>query len=166
MSDEWKDLNPDLIQSDICTQCGRCCKTSWHHTYSVKQEAYLEAMFDKSPRSYVEADPVNQKLKVVNWCSNLLPDLRCGIYKNRPEICVVYNCFAWSNSKKVLPESFAHIFSLLTKKYGEGKVPLYVEETSDDSDRDTERSESNDEGKSTQGDPVGSVQVNEQAPSQ
>jgi len=144
MSEEWKDLDPSLIQSDICTQCGRCCKTSWHHEYSIKQEAYLEAMFDKSPRSYVESDPVNKKLKVVNWCSNLLPDLRCGIYKNRPEICVVYNCFTWSNSKKVLPEAFDHIFSLLTKKYGKGKVPLHVEESKDDVHRDLESSKSAD----------------------
>lgn len=165
MSD-WKDLNTDLIKSDICMQCGRCCKTTWHHTYSASQEAYLEAMFQKSSRSYVVSDSENKKLKVVNWCSNLMPDLSCGIYKTRPEVCVRYNCFEMSNKKKIMPESFNYIFSLLTKKYGEGKVPLYANQgNEDDSDRNRERSMQDSKEQSSQSNDVGSLQADEQTSS-
>jgi len=149
VSDDWKDLDPKLITGDICTQCGRCCKTTWHHSYSPEQKDYLEAMFELSPRSFVESNPERKSLKVVNWCSNLMPDLKCRIYKNRPSICSRYNCFEWSNSKKLMPEYFNFVFSLLTKKFGEGKVPLYAEENDDDLHRDRERSESTNGAEST-----------------
>ena len=29
MTSDWKELDEDLITSEVCMQCGKCCKTTW-----------------------------------------------------------------------------------------------------------------------------------------
>lgn len=111
---DWTDLDPSQITGEICMQCGRCCKTTWRQPYDEKKEDYLNAMFELSPRSFVKRD--GNQICVENWCSNLMPDLKCRIYENRPEICSKYNCFEMANSMKRLPEYYDFIMDLIRKR--------------------------------------------------
>lgn len=122
MSKEWEDLDPSLITSDICIQCGRCCKVSWSKPYKEETEEYLRAMFELSSRSFVKVQPTNsgQKITVENWCSNLMPDLKCRIYENRPLTCQRYNCFEMANAKKKMPEYYDFVKGLIDAKRGTG----------------------------------------------
>ena len=119
-NDDWVALDPSLITSEICMQCGKCCKTTWlqdrytpHKNHPTSDKLpYLEAMFGRSPRSFVEPRG-DDRVAVVNWCSQLMPDLSCKIYKNRPQMCRDYNCFEAANGLKRLPEYYDHIKGLI-----------------------------------------------------
>jgi|TARA_R100000084_G_scaffold107984_2_gene69463 Fe-S-cluster containining protein len=91
-------------------------------------------MFGKSSRSYVEER--GDKVAVVNWCSNLRPDLSCGIYKNRPGMCVAYNCFKAANGQKQLPEYWNHIKPLVERVHGVSPYKRRDEETTSESSDD------------------------------
>ena len=140
MSDEkWVDLDPSLITSEICMQCGRCCKTTWiqdrwteheNHPRSDKLP-YLQAMFGRSPRSFVEprkASDGTDKVAVVNWCTQLMPDLSCKIYKDRPQMCRDYNCFKAANGTKKLPEYYDFIKGLIDEAQRRAKGQASGEE--------------------------------------
>jgi len=117
---EWVDLDPDLITSDVCTDCGRCCKTSWiqdrRSSNGSDRLPYLQAMFGRSPRTFVEQR--GEKVACVNWCSQLMPDLKCKIYENRPQMCVDFNCFKEANGQKRLPEAWDHVKKLVERVHG------------------------------------------------
>ena len=121
MDDDWVDLDPDLITSDVCTDCGRCCKTSWiqprHTTNGSDRLPYLQAMFGRSPRTFVELRK-DKKVACVNWCSQLMPNLKCKIYENRPQMCRDFNCFKEANGEKRLPEAWDHIKKLVERVHG------------------------------------------------
>lgn len=140
MSDEeWVDLDPSLITSEICMQCGRCCKTTWiqdrwteheNHPQSDKLP-YLQAMFGRSPRSFVEprkASDGTDKVAVVNWCTQLMPDLSCKIYKDRPQMCRDYNCFKAANGRKKPPEYYDFIKGLIDEAQRRAKGQASGEE--------------------------------------
>ena len=133
---DWKKLDESLITSEVCLQCGKCCKTTWIQDRRTKAKnhdgdkfEYLQAMFGRSPRSFVELRP-NNKVAVVNWCSQLNPDLTCNIYKDRPQMCIDFNCFKEANGRKGFPEYFDHIKSLIRRVHD--KEP-YITNTDDDS---------------------------------
>lgn len=111
---EWQDLDPDLITEDICIQCARCCKVTLRQPWNQNQEEYLKAMFEHTPK--VDVVREGNQIGVVNWCSQLQPDLTCGIYEKRPKICQNYNCFKMANKMKKFPEYFDHIKGLLRAK--------------------------------------------------
>jgi len=121
MSDKWVDLDPDKITPDICMDCGRCCKTTWVQARFTGSSAatrqdrlpYLQSMFGRSPRTFVEKR--GEKVACVNWCSQLMPDLKCNIYENRPQMCRDFNCFFEANAKKRLPEAYDHIKKLVER---------------------------------------------------
>ena len=121
----WTDLDPDLITSDICMQCGMCCKTTWEQERFFKSGAdrgpYLQAMFadrDKSEVS-IRNRPDGEYVAVTNWCSHLKSSglvnrtVRCGIYEDRPQMCRDYNCFRAANGVKRLPEHYDLISKLI-----------------------------------------------------
>lgn len=123
LSNDWEPLDESLITSDICLECGRCCKTSWiQERYTTPKDPadrkdkfpYLQAMFELNPKSFVTAS--DDKVKVTNWCSQLMQDNRCRIYENRPEMCSTYNCFKAANGMKQLPEFYDHIKKLIDRK--------------------------------------------------
>jgi len=119
MGDKWVDLDPDKITSDICMDCGRCCKTTWAQNRFTDSKTpqdrlpYLQAMFGRSPRTFVEQR--SDKVACVNWCSQLMPDLKCKIYENRPQMCADFNCFVEANAKKRPPEAYDHIKKLVER---------------------------------------------------
>ena len=117
---EWVDLDPDLIVSEVCMDCGRCCKTTWvQDRYAGSGQdrlPYLQAMFSRSAKTYVE--PRGEQVACVNWCSQLKPDLTCNIYKDRPKMCSDYNCFKAANGAKRLPEYYDHIKKLVERVHG------------------------------------------------
>ncbi len=127
---EWVDLDPSLITSEVCMQCGKCCKTTWiQKRYSTRKNGpdndklpYLQAMFGRSPRSFVE-ERGPDKVAVVNWCTQLMPDLKCKIYNNRPQMCRDYNCFTAANGKKTLPEYYEFIQGIIdAQRRSEGEA--------------------------------------------
>lgn len=68
------------------------------------------------------------KVAVTNWCSQLMPDLSCKIYKNRPQMCRDYNCFEAANGWKRLPEYYDHIKGLIDDVERRSKVEVEGEE--------------------------------------
>lgn len=90
-------LPSDLVDSEICTHCGRCC-----FFYRVKEDwlqHFDENTPDKLKLKYDEEIPI--KL-VEDWdgyhvaCGNL-EDRQCTIWQNRPKVCAEYNCFESAN---------------------------------------------------------------------
>ena len=128
MTSDRKELDEDLITSEVCMQCGKCCKTTW-----------IQAMFSRSPRSFVEVRPNRpgkpEKVAVCNWCSQLMPNLSCGIYESRPTMCQVYNCFTAANSGKRDPEYFEFIQTLIERVHGTDPYKRRPEETEGASDQ-------------------------------
>ena len=116
----WDELDESLITSEVCLQCGKCCKTTWTQDRFTKGGAdrlpYLQAMFGRSARTFVEAR--EKKVACVNWCSQLMPDLKCNIYQNRPQMCIDFNCFKEANGRKRLPEFWTHIKKLVERVHG------------------------------------------------
>lgn len=129
MSDEWEPLDESLITGDICMQCGRCCKMTMtenrFHKRSTADDtdrgSYVEAMFALNPKAKVVVK--DDTIDVIIHCSHLQPDLKCGIYKDRPKICIEYNCFKWANGKKQFPQYYDFIKNLIDvkKKLGDLK---------------------------------------------
>ncbi len=64
----WKELDESLITSEVCLQCGKCCKTTWTQDRFTKGGAdrlpYLQAMFGRSARTFVKA--TEKKVACVN----------------------------------------------------------------------------------------------------
>ena len=143
LTTDWRELDENLITSEVCMDCGRCCKTTWiqprwtHHNEHPDSDKlpYLQAMFGKSSRSYVEER--GDKVAVVNWCSNLQPDLSCGIYKDRPGMCRAYNCFKAANGSKRLPEYWTHIKKLVERVHGVSPYKRRNQETASQSSDDS-----------------------------
>lgn len=143
MTSDRKELDEDLITSEVCMQCGKCCKTTWiqeRYTDSGQDRLdYLQAMFSRSPRSFVEVRPNRpgkpEKVAVCNWCSQLMPNLSCGIYESRPTMCQVYNCFTAANSGKRDPEYFEFIQTLIERVHGTDPYKRRPEETEGASDQ-------------------------------
>jgi|TARA_R110002074_G_scaffold45826_1_gene118357 hypothetical protein len=57
-----------------------------------------------------------------------MPDLSCGIYKDRPQKCRDYNCFKAANGTKRLPEYYDHIKGLIDDAERRSKVEVEGEE--------------------------------------
>ncbi len=136
---EYRPLNEDLITSEVCTQCGRCCKTTWvqprwnkaiTNNHRVDKIPYLKEMFSQSTTSFVEERGDNS-VAVVNWCPNLkqtgfcpskdwdgVNTYKCGIYETRPDVCSAYNCFTAANGQKRNPEYFDFIKGLIERVHG------------------------------------------------
>lgn len=129
MTDKWEPLDDSLITEDICMQCGRCCKMTMtenrFHKRSTADDTdrgpYMQAMFALNPKAKVVVK--NNTIDVITHCSHLQPDLKCGIYKDRPKICIDYNCFTWANGKKQLPQHYDFVKNLIDvkKKLGDLK---------------------------------------------
>ena len=149
----YRELDDSLITSDVCTQCGRCCKTTWvqdrfnkakRWEKPIDKVPYLEAMFSQSTTTFVE--PRGNKVAVVNWCPNLKqdafcptrdwdgnPTYKCGIYKDRPDVCSAYNCFTDANGQKRNPEYFDFITGLIERVHGRDPYKRRSEEAEKDS---------------------------------
>ena len=132
---DWKKLDESLITSEVCLQCGKCCKTTWlqdrispSNNHEGDRLPYLEAMFGRSPRSFVELR--GDKVAVVNWCSQLNPDLTCNIYKDRPQMCIDFNCFKEANGRKGFPEYYDHIKTLIKRIHGKEPFITNADDTS------------------------------------
>ena len=128
--DQWVDLDPDLITSEICMQCGMCCKTTWEQDRFRKSGTdrvpYLQAMFADRHKSEVSirSRPSGEYAAVTNWCSHLeegdnLHHVKCGVYKDRPQMCRDYNCFRAANGVKRLPEYYEMISKLIVDRQTE-----------------------------------------------
>ena len=136
--DEWVDLDPDLITSEICMQCGMCCKTTWEQDRFTKsgtdRAPYLQAMFadrDKSEVS-IRNRPTGEYVAVMNWCSHLKREsptsVMCGIYNERPQMCRDYNCFRAANGRKIMPEYYEMISKLIVDRQTELSEDIHSED--------------------------------------
>ena len=150
---EYRPLDEDLITSDVCIQCGRCCKTTWlqprwnkaernreKYGERVDKMPYLREMFSQSTTTFVEER--GDTAAVITWCPNLKqdafcpskdwdgnPTYKCGIYKNRPDVCSAYNCFTAANGQKRNPEYFEFIKGLIERVHGTDPYQRRTEES-------------------------------------
>ena len=126
---EYRPLDENLITSDVCVQCGRCCKTTWlqprwnkaeRNSHRVDKIPYLKEMFSQSTTSFVEER--GDKVAGVNT-------FKCGIYETRPDVCAAYNCFTAANGMKRNPEYFDFIKGLIERVHGTDPYKRRTEES-------------------------------------
>ena len=114
MSD-WKELDRDLITSEVCVQCAACCKTTTHADKTTLRyaEEYIEygmAMWGyPRERFKLVKFPNKYTVRVTHKCVQLNVDNTCKLYDTRPYICKKYNCFWSANISKTYPEKYDHI---------------------------------------------------------
>ena len=113
---EWKELDQDLITSEVCIQCAACCKTTTYvdkttERYAREYVEYGMAMWGyPKDRFKIVAKPNNiWEVKVTHKCVQLNVDNTCKLYDTRPHICKKFNCFWSANIGKRYPENYDHI---------------------------------------------------------
>lgn len=85
-------LDPNLITSDVCTQCARCCLfEKWVPEHANELDIPMKMSWNGDGNSV----PV-QKLEMYGetWLAcGYLKDKKCTNYENRPKLCSVWDCF-------------------------------------------------------------------------
>ena len=136
----YRKLDESLITSEVCVQCGRCCKVTWtlprwnqarrhDNNERIDRVPFMDVIFSSSPHSKVKGN--DDKIAVTHWCPHLKqdafcpdeewdgnPTYKCSIYKDRPSYCSSYNCFTAANGLKRDPQYFEFIKGLIKKVHG------------------------------------------------
>ena len=136
-----KILDESLFTSEVCVQCGHCCKwtTEMQHVHPEKGPEWLNviAKHDRTQLLWYDNQMVEHKslsegrtvteeraaFKIRFTCPKLEIDEEagtkmCGIYEDRPRICRDYNCFRTANNNGQRPENWKLIQSLVEKVHG------------------------------------------------
>jgi Fe-S-cluster containining protein len=135
----WSKLDPSVIKSEICIECGRCCKRTQYignasnTKFASELIEYVNIIFDDMPNKEFSIRPDRDNTKKVimrKVCPHLVVDekyKKCGLWQDprRPKICDDYNCIDAANHGGKAPEEWDEIEKLIIKHGGEIK-PLEV----------------------------------------
>ena len=136
-----KILDDSLITSEVCIQCGHCCKwtTAMQHVHPENGKEWLNviAKHDRTKLLWYKNEKVEHNslsegrtveeeraaFRVEFTCPKLQIDEEagtkiCGIYEDRPKICSDYNCFRMANNTGVRPQNWKLISGLVEKVHG------------------------------------------------
>lgn len=133
---EYKPLDKSLITSEVCIQCGHCCKwTSITHVTNGPGPEWLDVVIGSNPltemkkhnkrdlrlpsgKAMKNATPFEIEFRCPKLKTNEEGHKLCSIYENRPKICSDYNCFEASNRAERRPENFDRISKIIKEVHG------------------------------------------------
>ena len=141
-------LDESLITSDVCIQCGSCCKVSSDMQFANdKGKEWINVIWDREGVEIKWHNKTKTKVtgalgdshieeshpyKIVSHCPKLIVDEEagtkvCGIYEKRPDVCRDYNCFRDANNRRRRPQNWDLIAGLIKKVHNvdvEWPLPL------------------------------------------
>ena len=126
----WSKLDPSVIDSEVCIECGRCCKRTQligvasNRKYSDQIIDYVNIVYDDMPnKKWVTRDRKDGKKAVYlqKYCPHLEVDdkyKKCGLWQDprRPKICGDYNCIDAANHSGKAPQDWKEIKALIISK--------------------------------------------------
>lgn len=136
-----KILDDSLITSEVCIQCGHCCKFTtpnlyvhpengpewlnviakhdrtrllWYDNEKVKHQSLSEGRVVEEERASFKVEFTCPKLQIDEEAGTKI----CGIYEDRPKVCSNYNCFRMANQTGQRPQNWKLISELVEKVHG------------------------------------------------
>tara|TARA_Y100000385_G_C12753205_1_gene491875 strand:+ start:162 stop:587 length:426 start_codon:yes stop_codon:yes gene_type:complete len=96
-SEKINNLPSELVDSEICMECGRCCY------FRTVHKDVLQYFDDDTPSKIKLKHGEEVPIKLIEdvdgifvGCGNL-EDRKCTIWNDRPKVCAEYNCFESAN---------------------------------------------------------------------
>jgi Fe-S-cluster containining protein len=106
------------VTETLCLNCAKCCEQTVQIPLDDRFYDYLVFRGESITR-----DPNDPKIGILNLgkCKYLVEEsglFKCGVYKDRPQMCKDFNCVAWAKCQN-LDESdptMAHVIKVMEEK--------------------------------------------------